>query len=88
MSRILVALDGSPGSEKALQVAIGLAQQNGGQVTAVTVLDRWGLPALSHSGGRSTAPSHGPWYCSSRAMPPFCSCSALGVSRQSYLKGC
>jgi nucleotide-binding universal stress UspA family protein len=46
MSRILVALDGSPGSEKALQVAVKLAQQNGGQVTAVTVLDRSGDPHL------------------------------------------
>jgi nucleotide-binding universal stress UspA family protein len=50
MSRILVALDGSPGSEKALQVAVRLAQQNGGQVTAVTVLDRSGDPHLESAG--------------------------------------
>jgi nucleotide-binding universal stress UspA family protein len=46
MPRILVALDGSPASEKALQAAVRLAQQNGGQVTAVTVLDRSGDPHL------------------------------------------
>lgn len=46
MPRILVAVDGSPGSEKALEVAVKLAQQNGQQVTAVTVLDRSGDPQL------------------------------------------
>jgi nucleotide-binding universal stress UspA family protein len=46
MSRILVALDGSPSSEKALEVAVKLAQQNGSQVTAVAVLDRSGDPQL------------------------------------------
>jgi nucleotide-binding universal stress UspA family protein len=46
MPKILVAVDGSPGSEKALEVAVKLAQQNGQQVTAVTVLDRSGDPQL------------------------------------------
>jgi nucleotide-binding universal stress UspA family protein len=46
MPRILVALDGSPGSEKALQVAVKLAQQDGGRLTAVTVLDRSADPHL------------------------------------------
>jgi nucleotide-binding universal stress UspA family protein len=46
MPRILVALDGSPHSEKALEAAVKLAQQDGGQVAAVTVLDRSGDPHL------------------------------------------
>ena len=46
MPRILVAVDGSPSSEKALQAAVKLAQHNGGQVTAITVLDRSGDPHL------------------------------------------
>jgi nucleotide-binding universal stress UspA family protein len=46
MPRILVALDGSPSSEKALQVAVKLAQQDGGRLTAVTVVDRSGDPHL------------------------------------------
>ena len=44
MSRILVALDNSCGSEKALEAAVKLAQQNGGRVTAVTVLENIGIP--------------------------------------------
>ena len=44
MSGILVALDGSVGSEQALQAAVKLAQQDGGQVAAVAVLDRSGDP--------------------------------------------
>jgi nucleotide-binding universal stress UspA family protein len=44
MPRILVALDDSCGSEKALQAAVQLAQRDGGQLTAVTVLERAGDP--------------------------------------------
>jgi nucleotide-binding universal stress UspA family protein len=46
MPRILVALDGSPGSEKALEVAVKLAQQDGRLVSAIAVLDRSGDPQL------------------------------------------
>lgn len=48
MARILVALDDSCGSEKALEVAVRLAQQDGGRLTAVTVLEQTGNPALDH----------------------------------------
>ena len=44
MPRILVALDDSCGSEKALEAAINLAQQDGGRVTAVAVLENIGIP--------------------------------------------
>lgn len=46
MPKILVALDGSIGSEKALEAAVRLAQKDGRQVTAVSVLDRSGDPRL------------------------------------------
>jgi nucleotide-binding universal stress UspA family protein len=46
MPRILVALDDSCGSEKALAAAVKLAQQDGGCVTAVTVLEQTGNPTL------------------------------------------
>lgn len=46
MSRILVAIDESCGSEKALEAAVKLAQQDGGRLTAVTVLEQTGNPAL------------------------------------------
>jgi nucleotide-binding universal stress UspA family protein len=46
MPRILVALDNSCGSEKALEAAVKLAQQDGGQLTAITVLEQTGNPAL------------------------------------------
>jgi nucleotide-binding universal stress UspA family protein len=46
MPRILVALDDSCGSEKALDAAVRLAQQDGGCVTAVAVLEQTGNPAL------------------------------------------
>jgi nucleotide-binding universal stress UspA family protein len=46
MPKILVALDGSVGSEKALEAAVRLAQKDGRQVTAVSVLDRSGDPRL------------------------------------------
>ena len=46
MSRILVAVDGSCGGENALEAAVKLAQQDGGLVTAVAVLERTGNPAL------------------------------------------
>ena len=47
MPRILVALDDSCGSEKALEAAVKLAQQDGGRVTAVAVLEQTGNPALN-----------------------------------------
>ena len=46
MPRILVAIDGSPNSEKALEAAVKLAQDNGGQLATVSVLDRSGDPKL------------------------------------------
>ena len=46
MPRILVALDESCGGEKALEAAVTLAQQEGGRLTAVTVLEQTGNPAL------------------------------------------
>ncbi|MCR4414386.1 MAG: universal stress protein [Thermoguttaceae bacterium] len=46
MSRILVALDDSRGSEQALEAAVRLAQQDGGRLTAVAVLEQTGNPAL------------------------------------------
>ena len=46
MPRILVALNDSCGSEKALEAAVRLAQQDGGAVTAVTVLEQTGNPSL------------------------------------------
>lgn len=46
MPRILVALNDSCGSEKALEAAVNLAQQDGGRVTAVAVLEQTGNPAL------------------------------------------
>lgn len=39
MPKILVALDGSQRSEKALETAVKLAQLNGGRLAAVTVLE-------------------------------------------------
>ena len=48
MPRILVALDDSCGGEKALEAAVKLAQQDGGRLTAVTVLEQTGNPALDH----------------------------------------
>jgi nucleotide-binding universal stress UspA family protein len=55
MPNILVALDGSPVSEKALEVAVRLAQQDGKQLAAVTVLDRSGDPHLERLAGGMTA---------------------------------
>ncbi len=46
MPRILVALDESCGGENALEAAVKLAQQNGGQVIAIAVLEQTGNPAL------------------------------------------
>lgn len=46
MQKILVALDGSPASEKALDEAVKLAQHHGGNLAAVAVLDRSGDPRL------------------------------------------
>jgi nucleotide-binding universal stress UspA family protein len=60
MSRILVALDDSAGSERALEAAVKLAQQNGGTISAVTVLDRAGDPHLDQltDGVKAQARSH------------------------------
>jgi nucleotide-binding universal stress UspA family protein len=46
MPRILVAVDESCGGESALEAAVKLAQQNGGLLTAITVLEQTGNPAL------------------------------------------
>ena len=46
MPRILVALNNSRGGENALEAAVKLAQQDSGQLTAVTVLEQTGNPAL------------------------------------------
>jgi nucleotide-binding universal stress UspA family protein len=46
MPRILVALDDSCGSETALEAAVKLAQYDSGRLTAVTVLEQTGNPAL------------------------------------------
>jgi len=46
MPRILVALDESCGSERALETAVKLAQQDGGHLTAVTILEQTGNPHL------------------------------------------
>jgi nucleotide-binding universal stress UspA family protein len=46
MRKILVAVDGLHGSEKALEVAVQQAQMKGGHVTALAVLDRCGDPRL------------------------------------------
>jgi len=46
MRKILVAIDGTAGSEKALEAAIRLAQRDGGQVAALAVLDRPADPHL------------------------------------------
>ena len=54
MPKILVALNGSPGSEKALDAAVKLAQQNGQQITALTVLNRSGDPQLERLAERLT----------------------------------
>jgi nucleotide-binding universal stress UspA family protein len=46
MRKILVAIDGLPGSEKALEAAVEEARVKGGQVTALAVMDRSGDPHL------------------------------------------
>ena len=46
MPRILVAVDESCGGESASEAAVKLAQQNGGLVTAITVLEQTGNAAL------------------------------------------
>jgi nucleotide-binding universal stress UspA family protein len=50
MPKILVAVDGFPASEKALEVAVKLAQQDGGQLAAVAVLERPDHPHLEALG--------------------------------------
>ncbi len=47
MARILVALDESSGSEKALIAAVKLAQQEGDQLAAVAVLEQPRNPGLN-----------------------------------------
>ncbi len=46
MHKTLVAIDGLPGSEKALEAAVEQAQLKGGLLTALAVLDRSGDPKL------------------------------------------
>jgi nucleotide-binding universal stress UspA family protein len=46
MKKILVGVDGSPSSEKALEAAVRLAQRDSAQLAAVAVLDRAGDPQL------------------------------------------
>lgn len=46
MQRILVAIDGLSGSEKALEVAVQQAQLKGGHLTAIAVLNRSDDPGL------------------------------------------
>src|SRR5262249_30713608 len=60
MKKILVAVDGSPASEKALEAAVRLAQQEGGLLAAVAVLDRAGDPRLERlaEGTRPEARRH------------------------------
>jgi nucleotide-binding universal stress UspA family protein len=48
MKKILVALDGTPGSEKALEAAVRLAQRDTAELAAVAVLDRPADPQLDH----------------------------------------
>ena len=59
MPRILVALDDSCGSEKALEAAVKLAQQDGGRLTAVTVLEQTGNPAPGSTHGGCQGPERG-----------------------------
>jgi nucleotide-binding universal stress UspA family protein len=47
MPTIIVALDGSPASEKALDAAVRLAQQDNRHVMAISVLPRAGDPQLA-----------------------------------------
>ena len=60
MARILVALNNSRGGEEALDAAVKLAQQDGGQLTAVTVLEQTGNPRLDRLPGdaKTQARSH------------------------------
>jgi nucleotide-binding universal stress UspA family protein len=46
MQNILVAIDGLPGSEKALEAAVQQAQLKDGGITALAVLDHGGIPSL------------------------------------------
>jgi nucleotide-binding universal stress UspA family protein len=60
MKKILVAVDGSPSSEKALEAAVKLAREGGGWLTAVAVLERGGDPRLERlaEGVRARASRH------------------------------
>jgi nucleotide-binding universal stress UspA family protein len=59
MPKILVAVDGLSGSEKALEVAVQQAQLKGGHVTAVAVLDRPGDPQLERIAEGAKAQARG-----------------------------
>jgi nucleotide-binding universal stress UspA family protein len=60
MRKILVAIDGSPSSEKALEAAVKLAMRDGGTISAIAVLDRSGDPHLERISERvkAQAPAH------------------------------
>jgi nucleotide-binding universal stress UspA family protein len=55
MRKILVAIDGSPSSEKALEAAVKLAMRDGGMLSAIAVLDRAGDPHLERISERVKA---------------------------------
>jgi nucleotide-binding universal stress UspA family protein len=59
MPKILVAVDGLSGSEKALEVAVRQAQVKGGHVTAIAVLDRTGDPQLERIAQTARAQARG-----------------------------
>jgi nucleotide-binding universal stress UspA family protein len=59
MPKILVALDGLSGSERALEVAVRQAQMKGGHVTAIAVLDRTGDPQLERIAQAARAHARG-----------------------------
>ena len=69
MPRILVALNDSCGSEKALEAAVNLAQQDGGRVTAVAVLEQTGNPALDRLTEDLKTRRVGAWKNSFRLRP-------------------
>ena len=64
MPKILVAIDGSPASEKALEAAVRLTQRDGGQLTAVAVLNGAGRLVVRLLGFEPQAEATG------EALPP------------------